>query len=389
MVRAKLLKILLAVGICLAASARADEEDKILDQRKELNQIQQEVAASREQLDSLKSVEVAVQKRIGEYDQRISSNRKVIRRLNAELEQLKGDIGKAETDLASRQDLLDHTRRRYLGNIRQFYAATHKAADPGLDRPNVELELNRQIVYLSALADFESGNVAQAVSILGDATGRMDQLSGERKKISKLKKNKETSTALENTKKRQRERDLEKIRRKKAAESDRILTLEQAAREMEMIIARLEQERWQRRADEAGSGAPSVFASMQGQLPAPYRGVIVVPFGNRIDEVTNLKSFSPGITIKGKAGRPVMATASGEIAYVGKLRGYGNFIIINHDGEYYTTYAGLGAMYVAAAEYVRAGAKVAVSGADGLVKFEIRQGREPLDPVKWVRIDSF
>lgn len=389
MIRAELVKIILTAGICLAASASADEGDKILDQRKELEQIQQEVVQSRQQLDSLKSAEVAVQKRIGEYDQRISSNRKVIRRLNAEMDQLKSDISKAETDLTSRQDLLDHTRRRYLGNIRQFYVATHKVADPGLDRPNVELELNRQIVYLSALAGFESGNVAQAVSILSDATGRMDQLAGEKKKISRLKKDKETSTALENTKKRNREKDLEKIRQKKAAESDRILTLEQAAREMEMIIARLEQERWQKRADEVGSAAPSVFAAMQGQLPAPYRGTIVVPFGSRIDDVTNLKSFSPGITIKGKAGRQVTAAASGEIAYVGKLRGYGNFIIINHDGEYYTTYAGLGAMHVTATEYVRAGTKIAVSGADGLVKFEIRRGREPLDPVKWVRIDSF
>ena len=138
MVRAKLLKILLAVGICLAASARADEEDKILDQRKELNQIQQEVAASREQLDSLKSVEVAVQKRIGEYDQRISSNRKVIRRLNAELEQLKGDIGKAETDLASRQDLLDHTRRRYLGNIRGDPQSRRPRAGPSQCGTGVE-----------------------------------------------------------------------------------------------------------------------------------------------------------------------------------------------------------------------------------------------------------
>ena len=26
---------------------------------------------------------------------------------------------------------------------------------------------------------------------------------------------------------------------------------------------------------------------------------------------------------------------------------------------------------------------------DGKIKFELRQGREPLDPVEWIRIDSF
>ena len=170
-------------------------------------------------------------------------------------------------------------------------------------------------------------------------------------------------------------------------ESERIMTLQQAAREMEDIIARLEKARLERQRAGQQQG-PSVFASLRGQLPSPFRGKIIVPFGNSTDPITKLKSFSPGITIKGRAGREVIAVASGSVAYVGNLRGYGNFVIINHDRQYYTTYAGLAVIEVAEGQFVREGARLGKSGSDGEIKFELRRGRESLDPVEWINIES-
>ena len=93
--------------------------------------------------------------------------------------------------------------------------------------------------------------------------------------------------------------------------------------------------------------------------------------------------------IKGKSGRQVAAVASGTVAYIGELRGYGNFVIMDHDGEYYSTYAGLGQVSATQGQYVQSGGKLAVAGPDGMVKFELRRGRKPLDPVRWIRIDSY
>jgi septal ring factor EnvC (AmiA/AmiB activator) len=104
--------------------------------------------------------------------------------------------------------------------------------------------------------------------------------------------------------------------------------------------------------------------------------------------VNRLKSFSPGITIKGKAHAPVYAVAAGTVAYSGNLRGYGNFVIISHDDQYYSTYAGLAEVLVSENQFVSSRAKLGSSGQDGVVKFEIRDGREPLDPVKWIDLES-
>ncbi len=80
--------------------------------------------------------------------------------------------------------------------------------------------------------------------------------------------------------------------------------------------------------------------------------------------------------------------ASGKVAYAGTLRGYGNFVIVNHDHQYYTTYAGLGKIMVSENQYLQSGEKIGESGSDGTIKFELRQGREPLDPVEWIDFES-
>ncbi len=374
----------------LAAVAASDEnKDEILFQQQEMEKIKNEVKQSRQKLDSLKQSEVGYQKMISEGDQKLATNKKVISRLNREMRDLKDKITETSSGLEARQLELDLSRRRYLGNIRQFYLAAHKPPEIFSEDPNEELVLHRQIIYLTSLANFESGNVDLAFESVEQTIQTQDELAGESKKISKLKQKRETASSLVKSAKNKQEKNLQRVRREKTEEADRILTLEQAAREMEAIIARLQQEMERRASMEGVTGGPSVFATLKGQLLPPCRGEIIQPYGDLIDPVTKLKSFSSGIWIKVEPGQKVVAVASGTVAYQGNLRGYGNFVIINHDDRYYTTYAGLGQGVVSVGEYILAGNKVAVADDDGIVKFELREGRNPLDPIKWISIDSF
>ncbi len=382
--------LLLIYTSVLVRAEPSDDRAPVLFQKEDLNKIRKEVEQSRSKLDSLKEAEFRIQKSLSEFDQKIATNRKIVARLNRELKQSKRNIARVEEELARNRELLERCRRRYLGNIRQFYFTAHKPVEPFTARVNDELEIDRQIVYLTALAGFESGNIAQVSAYLSQADMQLTRLVGEKRKVSSLKKKKETATALEKTRKQKEQRALEQLRRKKSEEADRILTLEQAAQEIEQIIARLERRRRQsmplRPAQTSGSSA---FITLQGQLLSPFRGKIVVVFGHSEDKVTKLKSFSPGITIKGKAGGRVTAVADGTVAYIGNLRGYGNFVIIDHGDQYYSTYGGLGKTSVEINEYVVAGTTLALADRAGRVRFELRHGREPLDPVKWIRIDSF
>lgn len=387
-----IMRIYLLIMVCLLLAAPGafakKKKDAILDQKNELESIKKDVTESQKRLDSLKAVEEKIQKQIADYDQKMSSDTKIISRLNKELKQLQTNVSRAEEQLTANQQMFDQTQRRYLGNVRQFYFAVAEPSALAIDAPNTELDMQRQVTYLTSVADFESGNVDMAGQYLANSIEALDTLTGQTKLVAEQKKKKEISYSLGTSQKEKREREARRIARLKQDEADRMLTLQQAAAEMENIIARLEEEQNLRDRVASGLEGTSVFVSLKGQLIMPFKGTITTRFGNAVHPVTKLRSYSPGIVIKGQPAGVVRAVASGTVAYSGNLRGYGNFVIINHDNEYYTTYAGLGAIQVTERQYVPAGMTLGKADAEGEVRFELRKGREPLDPVEWIKFEA-
>ncbi|RTL33644.1 MAG: LysM peptidoglycan-binding domain-containing protein [Burkholderiales bacterium] len=94
-----------------------------------------------------------------------------------------------------------------------------------------------------------------------------------------------------------------------------------------------------------------------------------------------------GLSIGGKAGDPVLAAADGRVVYAGSgLRGYGNLVIIKHNGEYLTAYAHNQTLLVKEDQAVRKGQKIAEMGSTDTdrveLHFEIRKQGKPIDPAK-------
>ena len=363
-----------------------DESDEILAQRQELDNIQRDVEEGQRRLDSLQKEGRRVQAAIGNYDERISSDRRVILRLNGELGELQANIARGDSLLNGHRALLERQQRRHLGNIRQFYILARQPMRAFSDHPTEEIDYYRKIVYLSALSEFESGMVEGTEVLVGQSVDDLDVMSDREKMITGLRKERETSFAIGRSQRERQEKNLDQLRRKSMAEADRVIMLREAAAQMRAIVARLEEARVVSQAET--STEPSAFAALKSYLLSPFRGKIVEGFGRHTDPVSHLKSFSPGITIEGRSNAGVYCVASGNVAYTGSLRGYGNFIIINHDHQYYSTYAGLGEIVVANGQFLQSRTRVGNSGRDGRVKFELRRGHEPLDPVKWIKIES-
>jgi lipoprotein NlpD len=94
-----------------------------------------------------------------------------------------------------------------------------------------------------------------------------------------------------------------------------------------------------------------------------------------------------GLAIAGRAGDPVLAAADGKAVYVGSaIRGYGNLIVIQHNGRYLTAYAHNQTLLVKEGQTVRRGQRIAEMGstdADRVqLHFEIRRHGKPIDPSK-------
>lgn len=94
-----------------------------------------------------------------------------------------------------------------------------------------------------------------------------------------------------------------------------------------------------------------------------------------------------GIDLQGELGQPVIAANSGQVVYAGSgLVGYGNLIIIKHDGQFLSAYGHNRSILVSEGKRVKAGEKIAEIGDTGTnsvkLHFEIRRSGEPIDPLR-------
>jgi murein DD-endopeptidase MepM/ murein hydrolase activator NlpD len=114
----------------------------------------------------------------------------------------------------------------------------------------------------------------------------------------------------------------------------------------------------------------------------PARGKIISNFGPQSG------GQNDGINIALPRGADVHAAEAGIVTYAGDgVQGYGNLLLIRHDGGWITAYAHNDSLNVKQGEAVRRGQVIAKAGATGSVdtpqlRFEIRQGVKPMDPIQ-------
>ncbi|MDZ3838032.1 MAG: M23 family metallopeptidase [Rhodospirillales bacterium] len=115
----------------------------------------------------------------------------------------------------------------------------------------------------------------------------------------------------------------------------------------------------------------------------PVDGKVVSTFGPKARGRRN-----DGINIATARGAPVRAVDNGVVAYAGnELRGFGNMVLIKHQGGWISTYAHNDRLLVGRGDRVRRGQVIARAGstgrADGVqLHFELRKGTTPVDPLQ-------
>ncbi len=377
-------------GLLAAGQATGDDAKSLQDNRHELEQIKSQMTEARRKVDSLRTVEKNLQKAVAKYGDQVSRTRKVVGNLEKQLAGVRGEINANSTSLADAGDRLLRIKETFVDLLVEYYHSLRVAASPDWWDFEQYTTQKRLTYYLAALSGASIREIGETTVSLQRLTQQVDSLKRADAGLSHLRKEKKAKINLDLALKEKEESSLGSVRRQTSMLQDRLSSLSEAARQMEDIIARIEQAQKKKAATKSlprfGSGS---FASLEGRLTMPIDGTIVSSFGWKTDKTTKLKSFSPGVDIRpSKAARTVAACAPGRVAYVGTLRGYATFVILEHDDGYFTTYAGLSRAAVEMDDLVQSGQMVGDRG-DGPVHFEIRRGREHLDPVLWLDINGF
>jgi murein DD-endopeptidase MepM/ murein hydrolase activator NlpD len=135
--------------------------------------------------------------------------------------------------------------------------------------------------------------------------------------------------------------------------------------------------------EEQSEGQPA--EQMINSFRWPVKGRVISKFGSKPGGARN-----EGINIAVPEGTSVRAADGGVVAYAGnELKGYGNLVLIRHDGGWVTAYAHNRQLFVKRGDTVRRGDVIAKAGQTGSVEspqlhFELRKGATAVDPLRYL-----
>ena len=122
-----------------------------------------------------------------------------------------------------------------------------------------------------------------------------------------------------------------------------------------------------------------------GSFRTPVSGPITTAFGTH-----RSYEFHPGMDFGAAQGAPVIAPASGTVAYVGSVPARGNVVILDHGAGVFSTYAHLQSAEVVQGDKVKPGQTIARVGSTGFstgphLHWEIWVDGANVDPREWTR----
>ena len=395
---------LAAVGLVLLAGgggpgvlAQEENDTSLVSgeaERTELQNIRNQIASQKTTLTTLEKKEGTLSAQLAHLEEKLRLSDQLIQRLKSRLVRLNRqmkttDVGLSLTEgqLAAQQVALAELLSAFYYQSREYSPSVGLLFIPP-EQALLEAEVRASTVRLARALRQQVQTVA---SQRGELSQNRSLLEARQKELLSLKRETERTE-------RQRREDLEKkgqllaeIRAQKQETASQVAELEKSAEALEKILAKIEKRRRARPKPEARPGwqlPAGEFARHKGSLPWPVAGEVVSTFGPRRDPVKKTVSHQPGIDIAAGPGAAVQAVATGVVAYVGFLRGYDRFVIVEHDAGYYTLYAHLDGVQVAEGQVVQNGqtiGSVASEKNDALLHFEIRQGKQQLNPQEWLQ----
>ncbi|MGB3212679.1 MAG: peptidoglycan DD-metalloendopeptidase family protein [Desulforhopalus sp.] len=131
------------------------------------------------------------------------------------------------------------------------------------------------------------------------------------------------------------------------------------------------------------------FLADKGGLPPPVDGTIITLFHQEKTNKLGISRNSEGIELQAPDGTKIISVNDGDVIFSGYLRGYGNTVIIHHGFQYYTVTSRIEKIMVTRGQKVQKGYIIGIMGDtatlfDEGLYFEIRHGRESMDPLLWL-----
>ena len=375
-----------------SAPAKSGADAEIETQRRELESLKSQLDDRRKQGQALKGREKNVLVQLRESEKNLQLTVRYLNALEKRRRVVASSLGDATTELVRTAAQLETDRRRLAWRLREIYKRGRSADLEYLLSARSFGDLVTRTYYLARIAQEDRGQVMLTQARRGQVQDTKTRLESRKRELDRLKAETDRERISLNLIRTERRNLLKKIRSDAKTNEQAAQELERASKRIQTLIGELEKRRL------AGErGAPGQepllygdFGKNRGRLPWPVNGRVARGFGSQVNPRFGTKTFNSGVDIAATFGTPIAAVAKGRVEYVNWLEGYGKCAIINHGGGFYTLYANASEILVTVGKDVAAGETIGKVGDTGstmgtALHFEIRKGREALNPLDWFR----
>ena len=384
--------------IVLAASAALAQTAK-----DELSGVKREIKAQKQLITKTRKVEAAVSTELQEILKNLAQKESDLGRLGQDLHGVESSLERTGREI---QRVTEEANRKRV-EIERRLASLYKAGELGALRMFFSAEsfpqLAENIRYMKSILENDKRIFAeynQKIEQLKVLKGELERDAVKKERIMSGIEQKKREIEEEKSKK---AAYLGKVRQDRKSYEVSLKELQANAARLQTMITRLDalsRRKLSSRHEKPGgrhkqlAELPPVpdrgFASQKGHMSLPVRGDIVESYGKHKHPEFNSFTFSKGLSISASSGTEIKSIYEGTVIFADYFKGFGNMIIIDHGGGYFSLYAHASRLAK------KVGAEVALhetigavgdvdSSKGSMLYFEIRHQGKPVDPAEWVR----
>jgi len=386
---------LLATGTAVAGQPASSAREG----RERLQEVQRELSRERAKARQATRREAALSKELARLEADLRARARQLRELEANLRYSTRRIAVLSKEIATTEGRLAESRSLLVRRLRAMYKQARLGYVGMLLSAEDVSGASRRLKYLAAIAGQDQRLMQAYARSLKELSQQRAELERHKAEVAAATEKATATRAHIQQEQQKRKALLAGVREEKAAHLAAVRTLNQSARHLQALIARLtrEEERQRRAARRAArlpaqedGPADAPFARLKGKLPWPALGTLASTFGRQEHPRFRTVTFNRGIEIAAPPGREVQAVADGTVIYADWFKGYGRLIIVDHGHGYFTLYAHTDGHTVKPGDAVSRGQVMARVGEDGTPEgsqlyFELRHKGRPQDPLVWLQ----
>ena len=388
----RLILLLLLMSAPIVASVQSADA-RIRAQREELDRIRRERADLERRMANLQGNVHELKEEVANLDRQRAATEKVIQTLDRQLQAIGNDVQETTNRLAMAEGDLVYRRTSLQKRLVDIYKRGPMYSVEALLTAHSFGELVARYKYLHEIAVYDRGLVGRVEHLRNDIHRQRSELLKLQDAVEVNKNDKQAEETRLASLTRQRTTSLQQAQKSTRQIQDRLAAIRQSESRLGSVIASIEAER--KRSESTRPNAPKTPSTLKttdlGKLDWPVDGTFLFRFG-RVINPNNTTTRWNGVGIAAPLGTPVKAVAAGTVANVGPLGTYGQTVILDHGGGYFSIYASLNSSAVKKGSVVKKGdaiGTVGVSDPDlaAHLHFEIRvpPKGDAVDPEGWLR----